>query len=50
MKTAVYVYTGTGNSLWTASELASRIGQAELISLNRHQKQFPPCDRIYFFR
>ncbi|MDD4357170.1 MAG: EFR1 family ferrodoxin [Smithellaceae bacterium] len=44
MKTAVYVYTGTGNSLWAARELANRIGPSELISLNRQQKQFPPCE------
>ncbi|HLP47794.1 MAG TPA: EFR1 family ferrodoxin [Candidatus Kapabacteria bacterium] len=30
MKTIIYYYTGTGNSLWTARQLAAEIGDAEL--------------------
>jgi len=49
MKTAVYFYTGTGNSLWTARELAKRIAPSELISLNhRYRKQLPPCHADLF--
>lgn len=48
MKTVVYFYTGTGNSLWTARELAKRIAPSELVSLNQHPKTFSPApvDRI----
>ena len=31
MKTTIYFYTGTGNSLWTARKLAGRLDQAELV-------------------
>ena len=33
MKTAIYYYTGTGNSLWTARKTAERLGPTELIPL-----------------
>jgi ferredoxin/flavodoxin len=33
MNTAIYYYTGTGNSLWTARKIADQIGGADLISL-----------------
>ncbi|MBN1496058.1 MAG: EFR1 family ferrodoxin [Spirochaetes bacterium] len=33
MKTIIYYYTGTGNSLWTARLLAAEIGGAELYSM-----------------
>jgi len=34
MGTCLYCYTGTGNSLWVARQLAARLPDAELISLN----------------
>ena len=33
MKTNIYYYTGTGNSLWTARTLAENVGDAEIYSL-----------------
>jgi ferredoxin len=44
MKTTIYFYTGTGNSLWTAGKIAGCLGQTELIPLNRRNKQSFPCD------
>lgn len=34
METCLYYYTGTGNSLWVARQLAAKLPDAELISLN----------------
>ena len=36
MTTALYVYTGTGNSLWAARTLATSLGNAEVISMAHH--------------
>lgn len=44
MKTTIYFYTGTGNSLWTARNLAGRLDQSELIPLSRNKKQSLTCD------
>lgn len=44
MKTTIYFYTGTGNSLWTARNLAGRLDQSEVISLSRNKQQSLSCD------
>lgn len=44
MKTTIYYYTGTGNSLWTAGKIAGCLDQSQLIPLNRHKKKYLPCD------
>ncbi len=36
MKTELFYYTGTGNSLWTARMLAKELGDAEVIPITRH--------------
>jgi ferredoxin len=33
LKTVIYYYTGTGNSLWVARELAAALGNTELVAL-----------------
>jgi ferredoxin len=33
MDTAIYYYTGTGNSLWTARKIADAVGGADLVSI-----------------
>jgi ferredoxin len=33
MKTAIYYYTGTGNSLWTARRIAGELGNTELVPM-----------------
>ena len=33
MKTTIYFYTGTGNSLWTAKKLSEILGNTELIPI-----------------
>lgn len=35
MKTDVYYYSGTGNSLWTAKRLAEELGDASLLPISR---------------
>ena len=35
MKTDLFFYTGTGNSLWTARMLAKELGEAEIIPISR---------------
>jgi len=35
MKTDLFYYTGTGNSLWAARTLAERVGEAELFPISR---------------
>jgi ferredoxin len=35
MKTDLFYYTGTGNSLWTARTLAKELGEAEVIPITR---------------
>ena len=35
MKTDLFYYTGTGNSLWTARMLAKELGDAEIIPIIR---------------
>jgi ferredoxin len=44
MKTTIYFYTGTGNSLWTAGKIADRLDSSELIPLNRYKKEPSLCD------
>ncbi|HWQ73707.1 MAG TPA: EFR1 family ferrodoxin [Syntrophomonas sp.] len=34
-RTTIFYYTGTGNSLWTARELARQLGNTELISMTK---------------
>jgi formate hydrogenlyase subunit 6/NADH:ubiquinone oxidoreductase subunit I len=38
MKTDLFYYTGTGNSLWTARMLAKELGEAEIIPISRHSE------------
>ena len=38
MKTELFYYTGTGNSLWTAKSLAKELGDAEVIPIFRHSE------------
>jgi NAD-dependent dihydropyrimidine dehydrogenase PreA subunit len=38
MKTDLFYYTGTGNSLWTARMLAKELGDAEVIPISRHSE------------
>ncbi|MHB9029932.1 MAG: EFR1 family ferrodoxin, partial [Candidatus Latescibacterota bacterium] len=35
MKTNIYFYTGTGNSLWTARKLAGELGEAALRPISK---------------
>lgn len=44
MKTTIYFYTGTGNSLWTAGKIAGCLDPSELIPLSRHKKKSLSCD------
>ena len=44
MKTTIYFYTGTGNSLWTARKLADHLDQSELVPLKRNREESLPCD------
>lgn len=44
MKTTIYFYTGTGNSLWTAGKIAGYLEPSELIPLSRHKEQSLVCD------
>jgi Pyruvate/2-oxoacid:ferredoxin oxidoreductase delta subunit len=44
MKTTIYVYTGTGNSLWTARKLADHLDQSELVPLKQNSEESLPCD------
>jgi ferredoxin len=37
MKTVIYFYTGTGNSLWTARKLSELLGKAELVPIALHR-------------
>ena len=37
MDTTIFYYTGTGNSLWVARELADRLGETELIAIASHR-------------
>lgn len=48
MKTEIFYYTGTGNSLWTARKIAERIGGTKLIPLvlRRGGSFFCDADRI----
>ena len=48
MSTRLYYYTGTGNSLWVARQLAGRLdGEVELVSLGAdYELPGADCDRI----
>lgn len=50
MKTKIYFYTGTGNSLWTAKKLAEKLGDTELIpiTLTGKEPMQPSADKIGF--
>ena len=39
MKTTIYFYTGTGNSLWTAGQIAGRLDPSELIPLEQSKER-----------
>ena len=42
MKTTIYYYTGTGNSLWIARILSKLIEEAEIISISDWMKEKKP--------
>jgi ferredoxin len=42
METAIFYYTGTGNSLWTARTLAGLTGETELVSISDWMKKKEP--------
>lgn len=44
MKTNIYYYTGTGNSLWCARQIARKLPNAQLISISRARKQSLVCE------
>ncbi len=48
MKTLIYFYTGTGNSLWTARKLAEQLGNTELypLTLTGQGSIHPPVENI----
>ena len=48
MKTVIYYYTGTGNSLWTARAVAAGIGGAELLPMAgaRNDKEAAGADAV----
>ena len=48
MKTNLFYYTGTGNSLWTARVLAQQLGDAQIIPISRFpaEKVDPLVDRV----
>lgn len=39
-ETAIYYYTGTGNSLWIARKIAEHTGQSDPVPMNRSKKRF----------
>jgi ferredoxin len=39
MKTKIFYYTGTGNSLWVARKVADRLGNTELFSIPESKKE-----------
>lgn len=43
MKTSIYFYTGTGNSLWSARKIAGYLDQPELVPIARQSKQALTC-------
>jgi ferredoxin len=50
MKTTIYFYTGTGNSLWTAQKLSAALNDTELIPITLAGKEsiIPSSDNIGF--
>lgn len=42
MKTAIFYYTGTGNSLWVARTLGKFAGEAEIVSISDWEKEKKP--------
>jgi len=44
MKTTIYFYTGTGNSLWTARKIADHLDQSELVPVNRNREEPLQCN------
>jgi ferredoxin len=48
MKTTIFYYSGTGNSLWAARKVASGLGKTDLISIPSwmKEKEAVPADRI----
>ena len=44
MKTTIYSYTGTGNSLWTARKLAGCLDEFNLIPISGHQNKSLSCN------
>lgn len=44
MNTIIYFYTGTGNSLWTARQIAGHLNRAQLIPLSLGRKEPVACD------
>jgi flavodoxin len=41
MKTTIYVFTATGNSLWAAQRIADKLGDAEVLPLARFRNDNP---------
>lgn len=51
MKTIIYWFSGTGNSLSVAKELAKQCGDTELIPMVKALRHPPPsAGRVHFFR
>jgi ferredoxin len=48
MKTTIYYYSGTGNSLWTARELSTALGGAELLSMSGTKKTGIKAEAVGF--
>ncbi len=46
MKTTIYYYTGTGNSLWAARELAAELGGARVASMRRSKPEAADAEAI----
>ena len=44
MDTTIFYYTGTGNSLWVARELAGRLGETELVAIANHRDGLEAVD------
>jgi ferredoxin len=45
MRTTIYAYSGTGNSLWAARTLAGTLGEAEVVPVVQAARATPPrCD------
>ena len=49
MKSIIYVYSGTGNSLWTARKIAEKLGDTQIIPMSQKTKfNDVSADRVGF--